>query len=187
MKPPRITVLMPARNAARFLREALDSIFMQTFCDFELLVVDDGSMDDTPHIVASYQDDRMRTVRLENSQGLTEALNVGLAAAKGEYIARMDSDDISYAHRLARQRTFLEERPEVVMVGSWADIIDHEGRRVSVMRPPTGAAELAEGLLNGNRFVHTMVMFRRREVLALGGYRALLPHAQDYDLWLRLA
>jgi len=114
---------MSVFNGERYLREAIDSILQQTFVDFEFIIIDDGSTDSSASIMSSYADRRIRVIRQKN-RGLSAALNVGLKAAEGRYIARMDADDVSLPHRFGRQYLFLETHPQCVAVGSNAIIID---------------------------------------------------------------
>lgn len=184
---PVVSVIMSVYNGERYLREAIDSILAQKFTDFELLVIDDGSTDRTLEIVCSYPDPRIR-VLAEHHRGLVSALNRGLAEARGPYIARMDADDVSLPTRLMKQVTFLEDHQDVVMVGSWARLIDEYSLPTGVSRmTPAGDRQLHVALCATNQFVHGSVMMRREAVLALRGYRPAFETTEDYDLWLRLA
>ncbi|QSG14974.1 Glycosyl transferase family 2 [Halapricum desulfuricans] len=177
---------MPTLNAGRYLREALDSLLRQTIDDFEIIVVDDGSTDDTLSIVDSYGDERIRLLRRDEPDGLAGALDDGIKAARGKYIARQDADDISAPGRLARQVAFLESHPEVPLVGTATRMITDSGHDIDfrhVLERPT-----IDDLLDSNQFVHGSVMYRKKEVLdATGGYDTLFETSEDYDLWLRLA
>src|ERR1043165_9066720 len=121
---PHVTVLMAVYNGEPFLAKAIDSILAQTYEDFELLVVDDGSTDATPDIVRSYGDRRVRTVRNPRNIGLARSLNVGLAEARGALVARHDADDLSYPDRFRRQVEFLAAHPDVAVLGTRFDSID---------------------------------------------------------------
>src|SRR5690606_37374672 len=129
---PRVTVLLAVHNGERYIQEAIDSILAQTFGDFELLIVNDGSTDATRDLVLSYSDDRIRLVDNDHNIGLPKSLNRGLRLAKGRYIARLDADDISEPDRLAAQVSFLQANPDVAMVGSWYRKIDGEGNTLGV-------------------------------------------------------
>jgi len=185
---PKVSVLMSVYNGARYLREAVDSILCQTYTDFELIVIDDGSTDETGAILDGYDDARI--VRLTNEQniGLTKSLNKGLGMAKGEYVARMDADDIALPDRLQLQVHVLDTRPEVVLVSGNIDLIDAAGQ---VWRRPRRNADpgLVAWFLLFHNYLggHSQVMFRHSSVLSLGGYSEERPYAQDYALWLRLA
>lgn len=184
---PRVTVLMPVHNGMPFLHEALQSIFTQTYGDFEFLVIDDASTDESRSMLKSINDDRLRIVINETKQGITRTLNRGLELARGEYVARMDSDDISHPERLARQVEYLDTHTDITVVGAWANYLSGDGRDLGVCRMPTESSEIRHALLKENCFFHPSVVFRRETIVGLGGYDDALPHAQDYDLWLRVA
>jgi glycosyltransferase involved in cell wall biosynthesis len=185
---PMVTVLMAVFNGERYLREAVQSILNQTFRNFELLVVDDGSTDGSRAILESFDDPRLRVVRHAANQGLSRSLNRGLADARGRYVARMDADDVAEADRLARQVDFLERHADVVAVGSWYTIVDGEGREVGRRWTPCDDIEVRWMLQFCSPFAHGAVTIRRT---ALAGearvYDESLAYAMDYDLWVRLA
>lgn len=188
MSTPRVSVLMPVRNGAQWLPPAIDSVIAQTLPDFELLIVDDGSADRTPEILAGYaaRDVRVRPIRQE-ALGLVAALNRGLAEARAGLIARLDADDLALSGRLARQLAAMDANPRLSLLGSWADIIDGEGRVTGRLTPPPEAGQLRDTLARTNPFIHSSVMLRTDAVRRLGGYRAAFEAAEDYDLWLRLS
>jgi glycosyltransferase involved in cell wall biosynthesis len=179
---------MPVRNGARWLREAVESVLDQEFRDFELVVIDDGSVDDTLGVLeqCSRGDDRVRVLR-QPPQGIVAALNLGIAAAGGAYLARLDADDIARPDRLTRQLAFIERHDRVDLVGSAAQLIDEGGTVIGRATPPNDPGKLARYLPRGNPFVHSSVMMRADAVRRLGGYRAAFGAAEDYDLWLRMA
>ncbi len=183
----RLTVLMPVFNAARHLDDALASIAKQSFTDFELLVIDDGSVDGSAAIVARHAqaDTRIRLVRQER-RGLVATLNPGLAMARGELIARMDADDVAVEHRLAHQVRFLDEHPNVAVVGTAVKWLA-DGRLISPPPPPLGARQLAASLPRQCPLIHPTVMARKQALIEAGSYRPAFQHAEDYDLWLRVA
>jgi glycosyltransferase involved in cell wall biosynthesis len=186
--PPCVSVIMPVRDGARWIDEALASVTAQTFADFELVVVDDGSVDSTGAMVsaAAQRDPRVRLIRQPPS-GVAAALNRGLDAATGAYVARLDADDRAHPERLARQIEFLEANLAIGMVGSWACIIDESGAIIDRVEPVTTPAALAEILPHRNPMVHSSVMWRAAFGDAVGRYRPALEGAEDYDLWLRMA
>lgn len=185
--PPRVSVAMAVYNGERFLRDAIDSVLAQTLEDFELIIVDDGSADSTAEILAGYGDERVVVITNGENVGLTRSLNRCLERARGEYVARMDADDVCYARRLERQAAYLDRHPTVGFLGTHTERIDERGRCVGVNRPPSGASRLRWRLLLGTPIAHPSVMFRRRLVEALGGYNDSLRYAQDHDLWVRLS
>lgn len=182
---PRVTVLMAVHNGARHLREAIDSILVQTFRDFEFLIVDDGSTDESPSILASYVDPRIVIIRNATNVGLTKSLNIGLNAARGELVARQDADDVSYPERLAKQVAFLDAHPEIAVVGAQARIIDADGHELPTdERKPLAAEAIRFALLFSNPIVHTAATFRRKLV---DGYDERFVTSQDVELWSRVA
>jgi glycosyltransferase involved in cell wall biosynthesis len=187
---PLVSVLMPAYNARRYLAEAIESVLGQTWRDFELLVIDDGSTDDTAAIAKRYEarDPRIRVMTRSNG-GIGAALNAGLEAARGELIARMDSDDVCLPERFARQVEFLRQMPDCVLVGSRVMLIDSEGASLFEMEDvPTGHEEIEALLLQARwSIVHPAVMMRREVVRQIGGYDNDVVPVEDHDLFLRLA
>jgi glycosyltransferase involved in cell wall biosynthesis len=186
--PPAVTIIIPVRNGAAYLPASVASIQSQDFPLFELLVIDDGSTDATPALLASFAavDSRIRILR-QPPQGIVAALNAGIAAARAPYLARLDADDLARPDRLRRQLAFMEAHPETGLLGTWAEVIDGEGRAVGRLTPPADPAALARVLARTNPFVHSSVMMRTALVRRLGGYRAAFRSAEDYDLWLRMA
>ena len=184
---PTISVLMSVYNGARFLREAVDSILYQTFSDFEFIIVDDGSKDGTSEILESYRDARVVHMRNETNIGMTNSLVRAMGTAQGEFIARMDADDVSMPERLSYQVAELIRRPTLAAIFSAFDHIDSEGRVLKTITPPQGSQALREALLYSNPLAHSSVMFRRELLERAGGYDATWELAQDYELWFRLS
>lgn len=183
-----ITVVMPVHNAERYVRQAVASILAQTWTDFELLVVNDGSTDRTRALLAEIRDPRTCVVDTDN-RGVGAALRLGVERARGEYVARMDADDESLPERLARLKTYLDEHPDVVMVHSLADAIDATGRVIRErIGNPRSDAVTRWLLLWQNVPIHPTVMMRASALRAAGlNYRPEMSRAEDFDLWNRLA
>jgi hypothetical protein len=186
---PLISVLVPCRNAADTIRDTFDSLAAQTFREFEVVALDDGSTDETPRILeliaSSWPAVRVVTLR---SGGLPNTLNRGIAEARGRWIARLDADDVAVPHRLAAQMRAATRDDRVVLVGSDCQFCDAEMRPIRRFRYPTTHARLVRRMRTcGNSFPHSSALFRRGEALAAGGYRAAFTRAQDLDLWLRLS
>lgn len=179
---------MPAYNAARFLRDAIDSVLAQTLADFECLIVDDGSTDETAAIAeeAARADPRVR-VAARAHQGLVAALNEGCELAAAPYIARLDADDIAFPDRLERQVAFLDGHPQVALLGGGMRTVNEDGDRLGDYVPPLEHALIVPRMADYNCFHHSSVMFRKSAWRQLGGYRAAVIHAEDYDLWLRMS
>ncbi|MEZ4985668.1 MAG: glycosyltransferase [Saprospiraceae bacterium] len=181
-----ITVLMSVYNGEKFLQAAIDSILAQTFSDFEFLIIDDGSTDNSVSIIQTYQDHRIRLVLNDVNKGLTPTLNIGLGLAKGRYIARMDADDIAHPSRLQRQYEYLQSHPKTVLVGTNSDIINLDGKVTGHWSFPQKDEELRVWLLFRSVFVHSAAMFKK-EVILPDGYDTSFATAQDYGLWVNLA
>lgn len=186
-KSPRVSVLMPAHNAEQYIRESIESILSQTFRDFELLVLDDGSTDSTAVVARSYLDERLKLITNEANLGIIGTLNRGLNAARGEYVARMDADDVSAPDRFAKQVAFLDQHPDVAVVGTWFRFINHTGRQLLGCEPPYRPDDVRNALLFQNCIAHPSVMFRRSVVLATNGYDPSALYAEDYALWLSIS
>lgn len=184
---PVVTVLLSVYNGERYLGQAIESILRQTFADLEFIIIDDGSTDHTREILQRYDDPRIVHMRNETNIGLTRSLNKGLKLAQGKYIARQDADDVSLPERLRRQIRFLDEHPQVDLVGSFVAVLSSEGEIITELQPPTENQALQALLLRRNPFCHGSVTLRRAAVERVGGYREAFVRAQDYDLWLRLA
>jgi hypothetical protein len=178
---------MPVYNAARFVEAAIRSVLAQTFDDFELVVIDDGSSDHSARIVQSFDDQRIRFVQNERNRGLTPTLNRGLALARGEFVARQDADDLSEPARLERQVAFLDANPEVAVVGSWYTKIGEHGQPLGKRTPPTDDVSVQWAMLSYCPIVHSATTFRRDVIETLGGYDGRFAYAQDFDLWSRVA
>lgn len=186
---PTISVVMPVHNGMPFLPLAVRSILCQSWHDFELIVIDDGSVDDTPQVLQQFAaaDPRIRVIDCDRG-GITRALNLGLSAARGELVARMDADDISYPERFETQLCFLRTHREIVAVGSWALRIDEGNDPIAVARWSCRAEQIEDELLRGKGgLCHPAAMIRRQVLSDIGGYREKFSFAQDKDLWLRLA
>jgi GT2 family glycosyltransferase len=183
---PAVTVLMPAYNAAAHLKEALESIFRQTFSDFELVVVEDGSTDDTPTILRACGDSRLSVLANERNLGVISSLNRGLEAATGEFVARMDADDVALPKRLERQVNFLRNSPQIGLCGTWFETFG--GAHSAVVRPPTDPDDMAATLFYESPLGHPTVMFRRKLFEEHGlRYSHDCLHAEDFDLWTKVA
>ncbi|MBK1617418.1 hypothetical protein CKO42_02890 [Lamprobacter modestohalophilus] len=179
---------MSVHNGELFLGEAVNSILNQTFTDFEFLIFDDCSTDNTLKILQSYDDPRIRIIINEKNIGLTESLNKGIAIARGDFIARMDADDISLPSRFEKQVKFLQDKPHIAALGVWKELIDESGRCFFQEKLPTDPEIIHYALLIGNCFTHPSMMFRREAVIKVGCYQNRAgKYAQDYDLWLRLS
>jgi glycosyltransferase involved in cell wall biosynthesis len=183
---PEITVLMPAYNAGPFIADAIRSVLAQSFGAFELLVIDDGSTDDTTAIVTSFKDERIRLLRQPHG-GVARALNHGLTMASAPLVARFDADDLCHPQRLQRQWQLLQDDADLVIAGSAVDYIDAEKTPVFTWQPPAYThSDLLQLVTNSCPFIHSSVIFRRDAVLEAGGYPEAAHTFEDHLLWTRL-
>lgn len=181
-----LTVLMPVHDGEAFLQQAIDSILCQSYEDFECLIVDDGSRDRTPEILTANaaKDGRIRVCRLDVNLGTATALNYGLGLARGQFIARMDADDVALPFRLEKQVDFMRHHPEIDVCGSALTVYE---RPCELWTPPlTHDAVLARMLFECPVF-HPTVIMRTSVLRHAGGYLPSFSAAQDYELWCRLA
>ena len=185
---PLVTVLIGAYNNATTLDRAIDSILAQTASDLELLLIDDGSRDETPAVIAAAaaRDGRVRVLTMDRNVGISRSLNEGLRAAQAPIVAVQDADDYSSPERLERQLAVLSARPEVAVVGSRMHEVDPAGRAL-VPRTSFRAGDVNAVLMRFNPIPNTSAAFRREPALALGGFDPRYRYAMEYDLWLRLA
>jgi glycosyltransferase involved in cell wall biosynthesis len=183
----RVSVLMTIYNAAPFLRESIDSLIAQSFSNWELIAVENGSTDGSPAILAAYKDPRIRVFPFSKNIGRTPALAFALSQAKGEYVAVLDADDAAYPQRFSRQVEFLDRNPETVLVGSWVERMDEKGRVFNTSEPPVNSNELHECLGWIDPIVNSSVMYRRETAVRAGGYPEQYVYAQDFALLLALA
>jgi O-antigen biosynthesis protein len=182
---PRVSVLIGAYNSASTLRRAIDSILSQHLSELELIVVDDGSEDATPDLVAGIDDPRVRHLRLPHV-GISRSLNAGLREASATVVAIQDADDWSEPQRLERQLAVLDAEPEVAVVGCRMREVDESDRELAP-RTSFAAGDAREVLLRFNPIPNSSAAFRKDVVLELGGYDPRYLYAMDYDLWLRVA
>lgn len=184
---PSVSVLLPVRNTEAFIRQAVESILNQTFFDLELVVVDDGSTDNTPAILADIASREPRIVVLtQPSAGIVSALELARARARGRYIARMDADDISLPSRLALQVTCLDDNPSIVALGAQVRFMDERGQVGRIGRYPVSPKRCRRYLDYGSPLCHPAVMMRATALAEVGGYSRRFEPAEDFDLWLRL-
>lgn len=185
---PLVSTVMAVYNGGSYLREAVESILSQTLSDLELIVVDDGSTDGSRDLLANIAatDKRLRLVLQENA-GQCPSLIRACAMARGQYIARIDGDDVALVDRIERQVEYLERFPAVGLLGGAMVRMTHDGEEIDVYNYPTEDAVIQETLLDVNCFSHPGVMFRRDAYMRAGGYRCVFAPSEDYDLWLRIA
>lgn len=177
---------MSVYNGDKYLNQAIDSILNQTFSNFEFIIINDNSSDRTEEILKSYSDKRIKIIRNTTNLGLTKSLNKGLAESKGEYIARMDCDDISMPNRFEIQNKFLDENKEIVCVGSSTLTINGNSEVVGKKDVETDPEAIAFQMLIINQMTHSSVMMRADIIKKENYYNENYRYTQDYELWSRL-
>jgi glycosyltransferase involved in cell wall biosynthesis len=187
-RAPLVSVVMAVKNGGQLMREAIDSILNQTFTDFEFIIINDGSTDNTLEILGEYQDPRIQVYSQEN-RGVARSANRGLALARGKYIARQDHDDVSLPTRLQKQVEYLEIHPECGLLGTAAEIWGPSGPTGRFHDHPTSSSLLKFELIFDNPFVHTSVMFRRGVIKTMGLYdpRSIITPLDDYHFISRVS
>lgn len=183
---PTITVLMSVFNGMQYLPQAMESVLNQTYGDFEFLILDDGSTEPVGDLIFAYRDERIELVRQENL-GLTRSLNRGFELAKGEYVARMDADDVSHPRRLELQVREVAENRGLDLVGTFFEVIDGDGHVVETKDLIVDPIYRLWRLQFHNNYGHGTMLLRKQAVADAGMYDEGLRHAQDYDLWSRLS
>lgn len=179
---PFVSVVIPSARADHHLDEAIDSVLGQSFPDFEIVLVLDGVPAER---VAHLAHHKLRVIELPVRRGIPFALNTGIDAARGRLIARLDADDVAHPSRLDKQVLHFTARPDLVCLGSGADLIDTSGRLIGIL--PVRVGDAREQLLRANSVIHPSVMFRRSAFLAVGRYDETCTNSEDYELWLRMA
>jgi len=187
LKIPKISVIMPVYNGEKYLKEAIDSILNQTYADFELLLINDASTDHTENVINSYNDDRIVYIKNEKNLGLIKTLNKGLDLAKGEFIARMDQDDISLPERFEKQIAVFEKNPEIGVCGTWfTPLINNILIDKKTLKHPEHSETIKIAMLGYCALGHPTIMLRRNMIKNLR-YDTDYQAAEDYELWTRLS
>ncbi|MBL0334124.1 MAG: glycosyltransferase [Chitinophagaceae bacterium] len=189
MNPPLLSVVMPVFNCAPYLKEAVDSILLQDFKDFELILINDGSSDNSEQIIHSIQDPRIVYILNEQNMGLVFTLNKGIDAAKGRFIARMDGDDICTPGRFSKQVVYMQQHPETDLLAGVVELIDEQGKNTGFWdddRKNISPKQIRRQLPHDNCIAHPTVV-AKTEIFRKYRYNARQKNAEDYDLWLRMA
>jgi glycosyltransferase involved in cell wall biosynthesis len=184
---PLVTVLIPVFNAEKYLREAIESILNQTYKNLEILIINDGSTDQSEDIILSYSDDRIRYIKNQQNIKLISTLNLGIKEAKGKYIARMDADDVSMLNRIEKQVRFLEENPSYILCGSNVKLIKNDQKTDEIIHYHNDSSDIKFALAFYCPFIHPTVLIRK-EILVIHNlfYDSMFLHAEDYHLWTKL-
>lgn len=194
---PLVTVLMPNHNGARFIAASIQSVLDQSLKNFELIVVEDASTDDSAQIVAGFPDPRVRLLTLPQNEHICVALNEGLKIARGKYIARLDSDDCWYSQKLEKQIAYMEAHPQCGATFTWLNVVDEEDRQLSaeesmfvdLFRAKNRPREqwVRDFFFQGSCLCHPSAVVPREVMAEMDGYRTSLVQIQDFDLWARIA
>ena len=178
---------MTCYNAASTIHQSVNSIIGQTFTNWELVVVDNCSTDDSLTVVKNLDDDRIKIIALDKNHGRTPALAIALENARADFVAILDADDISSQDRLQQQFDFLTNNPNILVVGSWYRNIDQHGNLINEVKTPTASVDVMRQMASDNPIVNSSAMFRAESARAVGGYNQKYLYAQDFALWLALA
>lgn len=182
---PKVSVIMSVTSGMPYLKEAVQSILSQTHKNFEFIIVDDASTDSSWQYLKSLKDKRIKLIKNKRNLGLAASLNKALKVAKGEFIARMDADDISLPQRLEKQIEFLKKNPTISLCGTWADLIDDKGNKIGEKRHPTDPKRVKEAINWYTAVIHPTYMGTPDFFRQLKGYRDDFDFAEDYDLLSR--
>ncbi len=188
IKKPKISVIMSVFNGEDYLKESIESILEQTYRDFEFIIIDDGSNNETKEILKNFlkKDSRIKIITNKKNIGLTKSLNKALKITKCKYIARQDGDDVSLPQRLEKQIEFLENNPKIKILGSFGYGINQKGEILRKEIPPTFFQEVKKNLIKKNPFIHTSVIVERETLNRVGSYNERFETTQDYELWFRV-
>lgn len=183
---PRVSVILSVYNGEKYIKQAIESILHQTFKDFELIIIDDGSTDNTSFVLDGFNDSRIIRVKNEKNIGLVKSLNKGLNIAKGEFIARMDADDVSVSDRFEKQIAYLDKHKDIGVLGTYMEQVDDKGKTLSLFKVPESHKDILCRMLSGTAIVHASVVMRRNILMSVGSYNPEFLHTEDTELWTRL-
>jgi glycosyltransferase involved in cell wall biosynthesis len=185
MSSPKVSVIMPTHNGMPYLKEAVESILKQTYKNFEFIIVDDASSDKTLQYLKSLKDKRIKLIRNKQNLGVAKSLNKALKAARGEFIARMDADDVSYSARLKEQIEFFKKSPQIFLCGTWAELINNSGKIIGEKKYPSSNKNIKRALLWYTPIIHPSLMARKKVFTKLNGYNPKFDMAEDYEFLIR--
>lgn len=187
MSNPKITVVMAVYNGEKYIKESIECVLQQTFQDFELLVINDGSTDGSVSVVESFQDERIRLIHNEKNSGILFTRNRGLQEARGTYVAVLDCDDLCSPNRLEIQYNFLESNPDIAVCGTWGIMIDENGTVFGhEIMPETDKNLVSIAMLFTNQFIHSSVLYRKEIAVQAGGYTGV-NGCEDFGLFSRIS
>ncbi len=183
---PKISVILPIFNGEKHIEKTLKTILNQTYKNFELMIINDGSTDKTPEILSRIKDKRVKVINNKKNLGVTKSLNLGIKKARCKYIARCDSDDLNYPKRFEKQINFLEENPEYVLIGSNAKWINEKGKTLKGFKVKIEDRDIRRWMYIRNQFHHPSVMYKKSIFEKVGGYNEKFNGVEDYELWFRM-
>ncbi len=176
---------MPVYNGDKYIRKTIESVLSQTFFDFEFIVIDDGSTDNTYDILKSFNDNRIKILN-QNHGGIVKALNLGIKESQGEYVIRIDADDICAFNRFETLVKYMDENVDVSICGSWARTIDENNNIIGELKyPPINHKDIKKYAILHNPFIHPSVILRKKTLNISGPYKNF-KHNEDYELWTRI-
>jgi len=184
---PTVSIIMPVYNAEKFVAQAVESVLKQSFSDFEFLIYDDGCSDKSIEIIQQFKDKRIHIFSDSKNAGIVKRLNFLIEKSTGQYIARIDADDIWYPEKLKKQIHFLNSHHDVMMVACFAKFIDKNNHELKIrFKQYSSDKDIKKNLPCHNFIIHSSVVFKKDIFNAVGLYRNKYLHAEDYDMWLRL-
>ena len=182
----KISVLCSVYNAELYLADSIESILKQSYSDFEFLIIDDASSDQSKEIILSYKDPRIKLIENKKNIGLTASLNKGIKLTKAKYIFRQDADDISKPNRIEKQLAYMENNPSIICLGSSVEVINNKNEYLETWSAPLDMNKIKQSFCFDNALAHSSICFDRNKVLELGLYDEKYKYCQDFDLWLRM-
>jgi len=183
-----VSVLLPTYNGGKWIKEAIESVLAQSFADFEFIIINDGSSDNSEEIILDFvkSDNRIKYIKNSTNQGVQKTRNIALEMVKGEYVAEIDQDDEWLdKDKLKKQIEFLENNKDYVLVGTGVIVVNEEGIEIARYLMPETDLEIRKKILRANCFIHSSVLYRTKSVKDIGGY-TVEKMSEDHDLWLRL-
>jgi len=186
MEKSKISVILATYNNEAYIKGSIESVLNQTYQNFELIIIDDASNDLTSEIISKIKNKKIKYIRNKKNLGLVKCLNKGLEIAKGEFIARIDGDDVAVRNRFKKQLDFLKARKDIKAVGTFAQEIDEQGNKGKIIKFPKNSREIRKVIPQYIPFLHPTLMFRRSVFEEIGNYDERFKYAQDHDLMLRI-
>jgi len=184
---PKISVIMSVYNEEKYLKDSIESILNQTFKDFEFLIINDSSIDNSLNIIKSYKDPRIRVINNSKNIGLSKSLNIGLQHAQGQYMARMDADDISLPNRLEEQLKFLEINKDITLIGCQVELIDENNQIIGYKKSRPKDFDIVKfWIITKNPFIHSTFFLKMEEIKKINGYNEKYKYSQDFEICSRL-